>query len=251
MGKKGAEDMITELEIFIDNCKFSPLSSNKIMVPKDEIGAMLDELRLKLPSEIERSKKIMRNKEAILTDARNRADQMMYEANEEAKRLVAEHQIVELAQMQANEIVQMAQAQAAEIIGAAQKEADEVRLGAMYYTQGQLENIKKYINATLEAEKTNYTHLIESLENDAFVVNTNAEEIDNQIRVMTGEKVEEKPEPVMPAVEGPVDPVVEAALASQAAAKQAAYEEPVEEAPVARSLGTVVDGYAMGGDNLY
>lgn len=53
MGKKGAEDMITELEIFIDNCKFSPLSSNKIMVPKDEIGAMLDELRLKLPSEIE------------------------------------------------------------------------------------------------------------------------------------------------------------------------------------------------------
>ncbi len=263
MAKKSVEDMIAELEIFIDNCKFSPLSSNKIMVPKDELNGMLDELRLKLPSEIERSKKIMRNKEALLTQARNEADKMLYDAKVEVDRMVATHEIVQLAQLQANEVIQMAQAQAAEILENAQKEADDVRLGAMYYTQGQLENIKKYIAATLEAEKTNYTHLIESLENDAFVVTTNAEEIDNQIRVMTGEKTEVAPEPVTPAVEGPLDPVVESALASRAAtqaAAQTAYEEttagvPMGQTapipPVGRSVGSVVDGFAMGGGNLY
>ncbi len=186
MGKKGVEDMISELEIFIDNCKYSPLSTNKILVPKDEIASMLNELRLKLPSEIDRSKKIMRNKEAILTDARNRADALLQEANEEANRRVADSQIVELANIQANEIVTQAQQQAASIIKAARDEENEVRLGAMLYTKSQLDNIKKYIVSTLEAEKTNYEHLIASLENDNFVVDTNSEEIEGQIRMMQG-----------------------------------------------------------------
>ena len=187
MGKKGVEDMISELEIFIDNCKYSPLSTNKILVPKDEIASMLNELRLKLPSEIDRSKKIMRNKEAILTDARNRADALLQEANEEANRLVAESQIVELANNQSNESVSQAQHQAASIVKEAQDAENQLRLGAILYTKTQLDNIKKYIDSTLEAEKTNYEHLIASLENDNFVVNTNAEEIDSQIRMMQGE----------------------------------------------------------------
>lgn len=204
MGKRGVEDMISELEIFIDNCKFSPLSSNKILVPKDEIGSMLNELRLKLPSEIDRSKKIMRNKEAMLTDARNRADAMMAEAREEANRLVSESQIVELANIQANEILRRANEQAAAIVKAAQNEENDLRLGAMLYTKSQLDNIKKYITSTLEAEKTNYEHLIASLENDSFVVNTNADEIDGQIRLMQGTPAkQENPvseEPIMPGV---------------------------------------------------
>lgn len=231
MGKRGVEDMISELEIFIDNCKFSPLSSNKILVPKDEIGSMLNELRLKLPSEIDRSKKIMRNKEAMLTDARNRADAMMAEAREEANRLVAESQIVELANIQANEILKRANDQAAAIVKAAQDEENDLRLGAMLYTKSQLDNIKKYISSTLEAEKTNYEHLIASLENDSFVVNTNADEIDSQIRLMQGTPAkQENPvaeEPVMPGVtpeQREAQAVVAQALNEQAAQNTAAQD---------------------------
>ena len=264
MGKKGVEDMISELEIFIDNCKFSPLSSNKSLVPKDEIGSMLNELRLKLPSEIDRSKKIMRNKEAILTDARNRADAMMAEASEEANRRVSESQIVELANIQANEIIRMANEQAAAIVKAAQDEENELRLGAMLYTKSQLDNIKKYIASTLEAERTNYEHLIASLENDSFVINTNAEEIDGQIRLMQGapyaqtepqqnaaqaepQQMPEPPvaqEPVMPGVtpeQREAQAVVAQALNEQ---MTRSAEEPETSEPEAkpRSLGTVVDG---------
>lgn len=231
MGKRGVEDMISELEIFIDNCKFSPLSSNKILVPKDEIGSMLNELRLKLPSEIDRSKKIMRNKEAMLTDARNRADAMMAEAREEANRLVSESQIVELANIQANEILRRANEQAAAIVKAAQNEENDLRLGAMLYTKSQLDNIKKYIASTLEAEKTNYEHLIASLENDSFVVNTNADEIDSQIRLMQGAPAkQENPvdeEPIMPGVtpqQREAQAVVAQALNEQAAQNTAAQD---------------------------
>ena len=53
MGKKSIEDMIGEIEIFIENCKFQPLSSSKIVVPKEDLLQMLDDLKMKLPGEID------------------------------------------------------------------------------------------------------------------------------------------------------------------------------------------------------
>ena len=68
MARKGIEEMISEIEIFIDNCKYQPLSSSKIIVPKEDLEQMVGELKLKLPNEIERCKKIMKKKN--VTDAR-------------------------------------------------------------------------------------------------------------------------------------------------------------------------------------
>lgn len=36
MARKGIEEMISEIEIFIDNCKYQPLSSSKIIEPKED-----------------------------------------------------------------------------------------------------------------------------------------------------------------------------------------------------------------------
>ena len=110
MARKGIEEMISEIEIFIDNCKYQPLSSSKIIVPKEDLEQMVGELKLKLPNEIERCKKIMRNKEAILADARARADSIITESVAEANRLVDQSQIVELANIRANEITDMREA---------------------------------------------------------------------------------------------------------------------------------------------
>ena len=41
MAKKGIEEMISEIEIFIDNCKYKPLSSSMIIVPTDDLEQML------------------------------------------------------------------------------------------------------------------------------------------------------------------------------------------------------------------
>ena len=119
MARKGIEEMISEIEIFIDNCKYQPLSSSKIIVPKEDLEQMVGELKLKLPNEIERCKKIMRNKEAILADARARADSIITESVAEANRLVDQSQIVELANIRANEITDMARSQAEQIIAEA------------------------------------------------------------------------------------------------------------------------------------
>ena len=46
------EQIITEIEDYIDNCRFQPLSKTNIVVNKDEIEELLAELRLKTPDEI-------------------------------------------------------------------------------------------------------------------------------------------------------------------------------------------------------
>ena len=186
MAKKGIEEMISEIEIFIDNCKYKPLSSSMIIVPKDDLEQMLNELKLKLPNEIERCKKIMRNKEAILADARTRADSIITESVAEANKLVDQSQIVELANIRANEILDMARSQADQIVNEANADANEIRLGSMYYTKDKLTEVSNYINATLEAEKTNYDNMIQSLQSNLDIVLNNTNEINGDIANMTG-----------------------------------------------------------------
>ena len=60
------EQIIDEIDEFIDSCKFQPLSATKIIVNKEEIEELLRELRLKTPDEIKRYQKIISNKDAIL-----------------------------------------------------------------------------------------------------------------------------------------------------------------------------------------
>lgn len=186
MGKKGVDEMINEIEIFLDTCKFQPLSSNKIIVQKDEIGEMIRELKTKIPMEIERCKKIVRNKEAILADARSRSDAIITESVNEANRLVDQHQITELANIRANEILEMARSQAQQIVDQASDEANEIRLGAMFYTKDKLTQMRDNIGRMLEAERENYRNLVESLENNLFVVETNMSEMEANINLLTG-----------------------------------------------------------------
>ena len=48
MGKKGVEDMINEIEVFLEQCNYQTFSQTKIVVPKEELNRMLNELKLKL-----------------------------------------------------------------------------------------------------------------------------------------------------------------------------------------------------------
>jgi hypothetical protein len=185
MGKKGVEEMIDEIEIFINNCKYQPLSQNKIIVHKEELEQMINELKLKLPSEIERCKKIMRNKEAILADARTRSDAIISESVNEANRLVDQHQITELANIRANEILEMARSQAQQIVDQASEEASEIRMGAMYYTKDKLSEMRDICAKITELEKANYKTLIEAMEDHTYTIETNLDEMEANINMLS------------------------------------------------------------------
>lgn len=186
MARKSIEDVMNEIEDFLNSCKTTALSSNKVVVPRDEFDELFGDLKVKIPAEIDRCKKIMRNKEAILMDARKTADGIIAQASEQANQMVSETEIMTQANQKAYETVEMARVQANEMLAQAVAEANEIRLGSMQYTNDIMMGIRNYVEATMTAERANYENLIEALNNDYLVANANLDEIQNQIAEFTG-----------------------------------------------------------------
>ena len=110
------EQIIEEIEEYIENCKYQAFSNTKIIVDKEEIDELLRELRMKTPEEIKRYQKIISNKEAILDDAKQKAGAIINEAQIHTNNLINEHEIMQQAYAQANEVVKQATAQAQTIL---------------------------------------------------------------------------------------------------------------------------------------
>ena len=88
------EQLIDEIEEYIDSCKYQPLSNSKIIVNKEELEELLRELRMKTPDEIKRYQKIINNKEAILNDAREKAEALINEATVHTSELINEQESI-------------------------------------------------------------------------------------------------------------------------------------------------------------
>ena len=171
------EQIITEIEEYIDNCKFQPLSNTKIIVVKEEIDELLAELRLKTPDEIKKYQKIISNKEAILNDARERAEAMIAEATAHITELVSEHEIMQQAYQQANDVVQQATNQAQQILDNATEEANSVRMSAMQYTDDALANLQGILTNGMNNLQDKYESLMRSLNTSLEIVIDNRKEL--------------------------------------------------------------------------
>ena len=53
------EQIIEEIEEYVESCKYQPLSTTKIVVNKEELEELLRELRMKTPDEIKSNKRVI------------------------------------------------------------------------------------------------------------------------------------------------------------------------------------------------
>ena len=171
------EQLIDEIETYIDNCKYQPFSNTKIIVDKEEIDELLRELRMKTPDEIKRYQKIISNKEAILNDARAKAEALINDATIHTNELINEHEIMQQAYAQSNEVVTMATKQAQDILDNATIEANNMRSAAMQYTDGILANVENLLTQTMKTTQDHYDSFISSLNQYNDVVNANRVEL--------------------------------------------------------------------------
>ena len=175
------EQLIDEIEDYIDSCKVQPLSSGaRIIVNKEEIEELLRELRVKTPDEIKRYQKIISNKEAILNDAREKAEALINEATVHTSELINEHEIMQQAYTQANEVVTLASNQAQEIVDNATLEANSVRESAIQYTDDLLAHVEEILVHSINTSDTKYEEFIQSLHDCYEIVRANRQELNPQ-----------------------------------------------------------------------
>ncbi len=171
------EQLIDEIEDYIEGCKYSPFSSEKILVNKSEIDELLRELRMKTPDEIKRYQKIISNKEAILNDAREKAQALINEATVHTNELINEHEIMQQAYAQANEVVTMASGQAQEILDSATTEANSVKASAIAYTDESLANIENILTKAINDATNHYQALVTELNDSLEIIRANRMEL--------------------------------------------------------------------------
>lgn len=177
MGTSKIEEIIEEIYEFVESCKMQPLSTTKVIVPKDELYDLLDELRLRTPDEIKRYQKIIANKDEILNDAKLKADTMIADAKEKTKVLVNEHEIMQEAYAQGNAIVKQSAEEANRILQEAKADADAIRQGAIVYTDEMLGDLERVMSNALESSKSKCDALIESLKGNLDIVSNNKREL--------------------------------------------------------------------------
>ncbi len=153
------EQLIDELEEYIESCKPKFMSNSEIIVNKEEIDELLRELRMRTPEEIKRYQKIISNKEAILNDARAKAQALIDEATVHTNELISEHEIMQ----QANGIVATAANQAREILDKATMEANELRTQASQYMESRLVELDSITSSPIQSTNADYERLLGSL----------------------------------------------------------------------------------------
>ena len=171
------EQLISDIEAYIDNCKYQPFSSNKIIVDKDQLEDMLSELRLKTPDEIKKYQKILNNKEAIISDAKEQAESILNAAQIQTEELINEHEIMQRAYAQANQLIEQATAQAQHILDSATEDANNIRMGAVQYTDDMLGKLQYIIEHSIKDNREKYTSLLSGLESVLSVVENNRKEL--------------------------------------------------------------------------
>lgn len=171
------EQIISDIESYIDNCKFQPLSNTKIIVNKDQLEDMLNELRLKTPEEVKKYQKILNNKDAIIADAKEQAETIVNAAQIRTEELINEHEIMQRAYAQSNALIEQATAQAQQILDSATEDANSIRQGAMDYTDDMLEKLQYIIEKSIRDNRDRYDSLLSGLDNILSIVNNNRNEL--------------------------------------------------------------------------
>ena len=117
--------LIDRLEEMVSQGTKVPLTG-KVLVDPDELLSLVDEMREMVPAEIREANRIARDRESILRESREQAEQTIREAQALAAKLTSEAAVAKEAQSQADELIDQAKRVAREIRQNALEWADEL-----------------------------------------------------------------------------------------------------------------------------
>ena len=120
------EEILEMLDELLDKSWSLPLSGGRSVVDDEKIRELLDDIRLNLPSEIKQAKAIVADRADILATAKREADAVVRRAEDRARALIAQEEIIKQAQQKAAEILSQAQTKAKELRNASQDFSDDL-----------------------------------------------------------------------------------------------------------------------------
>ena len=95
------EELLELMEETLEAGTAVPFASSKRVVDVDRMRDIIDEVRNNLPDEVRESKKIVNDREQIMKNARIESESIIQQAEEKARNLTSEQEIVRRSQQDA------------------------------------------------------------------------------------------------------------------------------------------------------
>ena len=137
------EDLVNELQEMVNDAKGMPFASDKVVLSRDTILDILDEIEDAVPTEVRQAKNIVNDRNQILSQAKKEAEEIIKQAEERRKAMIDQHEITKQAHAQAVEILTDAKAKAAGVKKAANQYVDEMKKKVEDSLSSQYNEIKK------------------------------------------------------------------------------------------------------------
>ena len=118
MDEKGNLELLNTIETMediLDSAMRIPLSNGRCVIDAERFQELLSDMRLNLPTELKQAKNLLNDRKNILYIAKKEAEDTVHLAEERAKKILDQSEIMKQAQDKANEIITQSHMQAREI----------------------------------------------------------------------------------------------------------------------------------------
>lgn len=128
------DEILDQLDELLDKSWSLPLSGGRCVVDAEKVRELIDGLRYNIPEEVREAKAIVADRSLILSEAKKESEIMIRKAEERAKQLIAQQ-----------EIVRQAQAKCADMLGQAKTKSSEMRSAAQEFSDAVLRQVEDAI----------------------------------------------------------------------------------------------------------
>ena len=150
------DEILEMIDDLLDKAVTVPFSGKKCMVDTDQLREYIDNIRYNLPTEIKRAKEMVADRSVILTDANEQAEDIIKKAEEKAKILVSEEEIVKQAKAAADDLTAQAKMMDSTIRKAMVEKLDSI-LGesekALNKTLNELKAVREAVKSANKADE--------------------------------------------------------------------------------------------------
>lgn len=123
--ENSVQELIDMLYSMITEAWGLPLGAERCVIERDKALDLLDEIKAKLPGELTEAKRLVSARAEFIANAKREAESMKKVAEDRARQLVEEQEVVRAANERAKTIVSTAEQRAAELRNVANQYADD------------------------------------------------------------------------------------------------------------------------------
>ena len=121
----GVQELLEMLYSMISEAWGLPLGAEKCVIERDKALDLLDEIKAQFPTELAEAKRLVAARNEFISNAKREAESIRKVAEEHARQLVDEQEIVRLAKQKSSSMIAAAESKSAELRKVANDYADD------------------------------------------------------------------------------------------------------------------------------